>query len=186
MEEEPEGVVEKRELTTRILREQDMNWERNRTRELGREAIMGPTTSPRKISNEVEEGTEIEVKRSRRKRRKLKHDVLQEGWGEHPIEEGAAWSVWSPRGGADTPFYANLRGLRCPTNVLMMIVAVERGLPSPTVGLEARVRMRLEKVVGQITRDVGNKTMISGAEIKDAGCNNSERIRISSEEEELS
>ena len=38
----------------------------------------------------------------------------------------------------------------------------------------------------QVHRDVGNKTRISGAEIKDAGCNNSERIRISSKEEELS
>ena len=55
--------------------------------------------------------------------------------------------------------FDNLRGLRCPTYVLMRIMAMERGLPSPTVCLEAMVRMRLEIVVrrwvGQITRYTG-------------------------------
>ena len=40
--------------------------------------------------------------------------------------------------------FAILRGLRCPMYVLMMIGAVERVLPSPTVCLEVRFRIRLE------------------------------------------
>ena len=59
------------------------------TRELGRDAIMGPTTSPRKKSNEVEDRAETEVRKSKRRRRKLKHNVLQEGLGDLPVRKGA-------------------------------------------------------------------------------------------------
>ena len=93
VEEEPTGVDDTRELTTRILREQDRDWERNRTRELGSEAIMGPTTSPKKRAKDMEEGAETGLKGSKRKRRKLKHEVLQEGWGEHPMDQGADQEV---------------------------------------------------------------------------------------------
>ena len=76
-----------REITARTLKEQDVNWEQARTRELGNKAILGPKSSP--IKRHMEQGGEGEtpIKKSKR-RRKLKHEVL-ENWGELPTDNGA-------------------------------------------------------------------------------------------------
>ena len=78
-----------RELTVKTLREQDGRWEKGRTKKLGREAIMGPITSPVKRQGEhqigIEEGSQRECKKKRL--RTLKHDVLEEGWRELPSRQ---------------------------------------------------------------------------------------------------
>ena len=88
VEEEPVVENDDREQSARILREQDREWESTRARELGREAILGPKSSPMKRINE-EQGARRE---SKRRRRTLKHKLLEEGWGEPPlpIQQGAA------------------------------------------------------------------------------------------------
>ena len=48
---------------------------------------MGPRASPRKRSNDDEGGTGTVVNKKRR--RKLKHELLEEGWGELPTNQGA-------------------------------------------------------------------------------------------------
>ena len=88
--EEDQGAVNNdREITAKLLKEQDINWEQNRTRELGNRAIMGPKSSPKKRSKEQEE--EYPVKKSKR-RRKLKHGILK-NWGELPSIQGTSDSA---------------------------------------------------------------------------------------------
>ena len=82
-----------REQTAEQLREQDRAWETTRTRELGRNAILGPMSSPRKRSNE--EGGEY--KGSKRRRRKFKHKLLDEGWGELPLPEQQGANQGTPQ-----------------------------------------------------------------------------------------
>ena len=88
VEEDPIVDNGDREQTAKLLREQDKEWERSRVLELGKDAILGPKSSPIKRSNE-EDG---EAKGSRRKRRKkLKHKLVEEDWGEPPlpVQQGA-------------------------------------------------------------------------------------------------
>ena len=88
VEEEQQEDPGIRELTTKTLREQHGNWERSKTRELGKEAILGPGASPKKRAMEEEEGNGAD-KFKKKRRRKLKHQVLEEGWGELPTTQGA-------------------------------------------------------------------------------------------------
>ena len=91
VEEEPEGAAEERtkikESVNRILREQDGDWERGKTRELGSEAILGPKTSPMKRAKEQDEQTPENGRK--RRRRRLKHGLVEEGWGEPQTPQGA-------------------------------------------------------------------------------------------------
>ena len=91
MDEEPQGGDVNKEQLAKKRREQDKVWEDSRVRELGRNAILGPTASPKKRINEIEEGAGAGD--SKRKRRKLEHEVLQEGWGELPLRGGAGQDV---------------------------------------------------------------------------------------------
>ena len=85
--EEDQGAENtERELSAKILKEQDIQWEQNRSRELGDRAILGPKSSPLKRSKEQED--EIPAKKSKR-RRKLQHGVLV-NWGELPSNQGAS------------------------------------------------------------------------------------------------
>ena len=86
MEPQESGDIDKEQLTRR-RREQDKDWEDSRIRELGSNAILGPTSSPRKRIKDQEEGAGAGI--ANKKRRKLKHEVLQEGWGELPLRGGA-------------------------------------------------------------------------------------------------
>ena len=71
--------IEEKKQRSRTLREQDMTWEQLRREEMGDGAKMGPTTSPVKRSKELqEEGEEVPKKR---RRKKLKHEVLGARWG---------------------------------------------------------------------------------------------------------
>ena len=54
---------------------------------------MGPMSSPRKWSND--EG--VENKGSRRKRKKFKHKLLEEGWGELPLPEHQGANQRTPK-----------------------------------------------------------------------------------------
>ena len=79
--------MEHKEQTNQLLREHDREWEQTKARELGAEAKMGPSSSPVKRSNnhEMEEGA------PRKKRKKWRHRVWEEGqWGEHIEGKGAA------------------------------------------------------------------------------------------------
>ena len=86
MEPQEGGDVDREHLTRR-MREQDKDWEDTRMTELGSNAILGPTSSPRKRIKEQEEGAGAGI--AKKKKRKLKHEVLQEGWGELPLRGGA-------------------------------------------------------------------------------------------------
>ena len=86
MEPQEGGDVDREHLTRR-MREQDKDWEDTRMRELGSNAILGPTSSPRKRIKDQEEGAGAGI--AKKKKRKLKHEVLQEGWGELPLRGGA-------------------------------------------------------------------------------------------------
>ena len=81
---------------TKTLREQHGNWERSKSRELGNKAILGPVASPRKRTIEEEEGNGAEVYKKRR--RKLRHEVLEEGLGELPTNRGAGSGKPPPTG----------------------------------------------------------------------------------------
>ena len=92
-EEETEDVkeasMEHKEQTNQLLREQDREWKQTKARELGAEAKMGPSSSPVKRSStqEIEDGA------PRKRRKKWKHRVCEEGqWGEQ-IEGKGAGSV---------------------------------------------------------------------------------------------
>ena len=87
VEEEPQEDPDIREQTTRAMRAQDGDWEQTKQRELGRNAILGPKTSPLKRVNEQNEGAIVGNKRKRR--RKLKHELIGEGWGELPKKPGS-------------------------------------------------------------------------------------------------
>ena len=89
VEEEQQTDTRERELTTKLLREQDRDWENNKAMELGAEAILGPGASPTKRPIEEEEGGAVK-KPSKRRRKRWKHEVLEEGWGELPPTQGAA------------------------------------------------------------------------------------------------
>ena len=82
---EPEGAAESRkkdrEQNRKVLKEQDKNWEEDRAREMGVNGRMGATASPSKRRMlEQELQTEGAAPSKRRKRRK--HEVLSEDWGE--------------------------------------------------------------------------------------------------------
>ena len=87
VEEEPEGADEEikkgEEQTSRLLREQDGDWERCKARELGATAILGPMSSPRKRLKEQEQ-TNLEYCEGRRVKR-LKHSLVGRDWGELPV-----------------------------------------------------------------------------------------------------
>ena len=114
--EEDQGAENsERELSATILKEQDIQWEQSRSRELGDRAILGPKSSPLKRSKE--QGEEIPAKKNKR-RRKLQHGVLV-NWGELPSNNGA--SVGAPL----TPEYRepdrleqepDIGGSRSPSN----------------------------------------------------------------------
>ena len=87
VEEEPQEDPDIREQTTKAMRAQDGDWEQTKKRELGRNAILGPKTSPLKRVNEQNEGAIVGNKRKRR--RKLKHELIGVGWGELPKNQGA-------------------------------------------------------------------------------------------------
>ena len=76
---------EHREQTSKHLREQDMEWEQHRRRELGNSAIMGPRYSPTKRQMEPLDG----ALKEKRRRRKLKHELIKDGWGELQDHHGA-------------------------------------------------------------------------------------------------
>ena len=59
------------------LREQGLSWEQLRREEMGQGAKMGPTTSPKKRSKERDDDKEGAP--SKRRRKKLKHEVLGAG-----------------------------------------------------------------------------------------------------------
>ena len=85
------------------MRAQDGDWELNKKRELGRNAILGPKTSPLKRASEDTEGAGMENKKKRRK--KLKHELIGEGWGELPKYQGAE----EGREQAPTPLHPQTR-----------------------------------------------------------------------------
>ena len=89
VEEEPEGAVQARMEDNRKkrtqLKEQDIAWERSKVTELGAEAVLGPMVSPKKRSKEQEDG----AGKAKMSRKEWKHEVLEEGWGEQPLEAGA-------------------------------------------------------------------------------------------------
>ena len=87
VQEEQENNNDGREITAKLLREHDKTWEESRARELGNEAILGPKTSPTKRAKELDD--EAPAPKTKRRRRKLKHAVLEE-WGELPQPQGAA------------------------------------------------------------------------------------------------
>ena len=76
--------VREQEMIT--LREQDDEWERKRVRELGKNALMGPTTSPMKRSQGDSLKGEQDMTRGR-KRRKLKFQKLEDNWGDVELED---------------------------------------------------------------------------------------------------
>ena len=83
-EEEPtearEARIKEKEQLNVILEEQDSAWEKEKVKKLGADAIMGPTTSPKKRSQGSLEDNQGAPSKRRKKRRK--HEVLGEGWGE--------------------------------------------------------------------------------------------------------
>ena len=79
--------IEEKKLRCRTLREQDVTWEQLRREEMGDGAKMGPTTSPVKRSKEQLEGGCEGVPKKRRK--KLKYEVLGADWGEQEQAQGA-------------------------------------------------------------------------------------------------
>ena len=87
IEEEREGaneeLVKTREQTNKLLRDQDGSWEQQKARELGNEAILGPKSSPQKRIADMEQEEQAPTGNKRR-RRKLKHGLIEEGWGEQP------------------------------------------------------------------------------------------------------
>ena len=101
-EEEPEDSKQesrkKREQTNKLLREQDKEWERTRTEELGAGAKLGPTSSPvkgSKLQDGEEEGSQDAPKH---KKKKWKHKVWEQGrWGEKIEKEGAGLSTAGER-----------------------------------------------------------------------------------------
>ena len=89
VEEEPQPDTRDRELTTKLLREQDKDWEKHKALELGAEAILGPGASPTKRPIEMEEEGGAIEKSSKRRRKRWRHKVLEEGWGELQPIQGA-------------------------------------------------------------------------------------------------
>ena len=90
MEQEQEGArearVKEKEQRNKNMRNQEIAWEQTRREELGQGAIMGPTSSPVKRSQE-ECGVEGGAQSKRRKRRR-KQEVLGADWGERePAQE---------------------------------------------------------------------------------------------------
>ena len=83
-----------REQTAKQLREQDRAWETTRARELGRNAILGPMSSPRKRSNDEGGGEHMG---SKRRRKKFKHKLLEEGWGELPLPKHQGANQGTPQ-----------------------------------------------------------------------------------------
>ena len=83
-----------REQTAKQLREQDRDWETTRARELGRNAILGPMSSPRKRSNDEGGG---EHRGNKRRRKKLKHKLVEEGWGELPLPKHQGANQGTPQ-----------------------------------------------------------------------------------------
>ena len=57
-----------------MLREQDGEWESTRSKELGKDVILGPNTSPIKRQNEQLKGAPVIKQRWK----KLNHNVIQE------------------------------------------------------------------------------------------------------------
>ena len=97
-EEEPEDSKQKsrkkREQANKLLREQDKEWERTRTEELGAGAKLGPTSSPVKRSKPQDGEEEGSQDAPKRKRKKWKHKVWEQGrWGEQIEKEGAGLST---------------------------------------------------------------------------------------------
>ena len=90
-EENREARLRSRELKIRELIEQDTAWEKDKVVELGDGALRGPMTSPKKRSKEDQESYgAVEGAPNKRKRRKtLKHQLLEEGWGEQDLDQGA-------------------------------------------------------------------------------------------------
>ena len=90
-EENREARLRSRELKIRELIEQDTAWEKDKVVELGDGALRGPMTSPKKRSKEDQESYgAVEGAPDKRKRRKtLKHQLLEEGWGEQDLDQGA-------------------------------------------------------------------------------------------------
>ena len=74
-----------REITAKVLRELDNNWEQNKAKELGSQVILGPKSSPLKRMKEQSEDV-TPAKRSKR-RRKLKHGLLKTGVSSLPTWE---------------------------------------------------------------------------------------------------
>ena len=66
------------------LKEQEGEWEQSRRRELGKEAVLGPRSSPLKRQKE-----QTEEHKSNKRRRKLQYKLIEEGWGELPSQQGA-------------------------------------------------------------------------------------------------
>ena len=92
-----EGGDVGREQLTRRMREQDKDWEDTRMRELGSNAILGPTSSPRKRIKEQEEGAGAGI--AKKKKRKLKHEVLhsrKDGESSPYVEEQTRKSLEQP------------------------------------------------------------------------------------------
>ena len=84
-EEEREGAKDERRLTrehtNKLLREQDGSWERQKAVELGSDAIL---FSPQKRSAEKEQEEPAPSVRKEKRRRKLKHNLI-EGGGEQNV-----------------------------------------------------------------------------------------------------
>ena len=74
---EPEGAEEARrkgkEQTSKLLKEQDKEWERRRAEDLGAAALLGPTFSPTKRSQEDQGAAEGAPQK---RRRRLEHEIL--------------------------------------------------------------------------------------------------------------
>ena len=75
VEEEPKDDAGTKEKTSKYLREQEGEWEHSKTMELGRDAILGPMSSPTKRMMEQTEGA------VNKRRKKLKFELIEEGWG---------------------------------------------------------------------------------------------------------
>ena len=85
-EEKEEERKRRRELTIETreqLNKQDREWEEQRRKALGAEAIMGPRTSPLKRTPCMEEAPGAQA--SKRRKKTLERPVIGEQWGEQPL-----------------------------------------------------------------------------------------------------
>ena len=83
VEEEPKEDTGTKEKTSKYLKEQEGEWEHSKTVELGRDAILGPRSSPTKRMMEQTEGA------VNKRRKKLRFELIEEGWGELQEQQGA-------------------------------------------------------------------------------------------------